>query len=305
MSQHDITYADLLRHVLQNGRSHSDRTGVGTTSVFGYQARFPEKHGFPLLTTKRMAWRSIVTELRWFLLGRTDNQWLVDRKCTIWAEWSTEQACAKFGRSAGDLGPVYGHQWRRFGEVEDADDSEDTNDRSLPGIDQIKQLCRDLANNPGSRRLIVSAWNPAEATQVALPPCHTLWQCKVHEDPSGMTKGILDLQLYQRSADSFLGVPFNIASYALLQHLLAYTHGMACGDFVHAFGDLHIYNNHREVVGVQLQRTGFPPPCLILHPDLWGSGFDGLMRFAQDDSHSLIRLDDYVCHEALKAEVAV
>jgi thymidylate synthase len=170
-SIHDIAYADMLRHILENGDGHADRTGTGTTSVFGYQNRYPLQAGFPLLTTKRMAWKSIVVELAWFLLGRTDNKWLTDRGVTIWNEWATEEACAKFHRDVGDLGPVYGKQWRRFG---------------YGGHDQIRELCMALANNPNSRRMIVTGWNPGEATQVALPPCHTLWQCKVRTVGTGM-----------------------------------------------------------------------------------------------------------------------
>lgn len=173
-SIHDYTYSSMLTDILTTGDSHADRTGVGTTSVFGYQNTYNLANGFPLLTTKRMAWKSIVVELAWFLLGRTDNQWLVERGVTIWNEWATVGQCARFGRSEGDLGPIYGHQWRRFGELGSVHEH-----MLIRGVDQIRALCTDLRDNPNSRRLIVTGWNPAEATHVALPPCHTLWQCKV------------------------------------------------------------------------------------------------------------------------------
>lgn len=291
----DNTYAQLLRYVLDNGDSHDDRTGVGTTSVFGYQCRYDLSEGFPLLTTKKMAWKSIQTELRWFLLGRTDNQWLKDHGCSIWDEWATKDQCAKFGRGEGDLGPCYGHQWRRFGE----EDSFDID--KFEGTDQIKNLCNDLEKNPNSRRMIVTGWNPAEATQVALPPCHTLWQCKVRTKRIGNnTARFLDLHLYQRSADSFLGVPFNIASYALLTHLLASAHGMLPGIFIHTFGDLHVYNNHIDQVREQLSRVPFPSPRIEISI---GKGFDGLMHWAKTGEG--VTLVDYQHHDAIKAQVAI
>jgi thymidylate synthase len=323
---HDATYADMLRHILANGDGHDDRTGVGTTSVFGYQCRYDLQSGFPLLTTKKMAWRSICTELAWFLLGRTDNQWLMDRGCTIWREWSVAEQCAKFGRQEGDLGPVYGHQWRRFGweptPIHNPFGGDD-------GVDQIKALCNDLATNPNSRRLIVTGWNPKEATQVALPPCHTLWQCKVRtvrtgcgdvNSPDFYTR-YLDLHLYQRSADSFLGVPFNIASYALLQQVLALTHGFMPGHFIHTFGDLHVYNNHREQVAEQLSRESFAPPVVTLPGEFAGRGFAGVMDWARrvgeyaldrqkpddqrTDFDNPVMLHNYQCHDPIKAPVAV
>lgn len=306
-SIHDDTYQEMLRYILENGDGHADRTGTGTTSVFGYQNRYPLQAGFPLLTTKRMAWKSIVVELAWFLLGRTDNKWLTDRGVTIWNEWATEEACVKFHRDAGDFGPVYGKQMRRFG---------------YSGHDQIRELCMALANNPNSRRMIVSHWNPSEATQVALPPCHTLWQCKVRTSPHPDEQvRYLDLQLYQRSADSFLGVPFNIASYALLTHLLAAAHHMLPGVFVHTFGDLHVYDNHKAQVAEQLERTGFPAPGVMLPTDLAGAGFDGIIRWAESVGEAAlnpevkfagsqlssfpVRLLHYQHHPSIKAEVAV
>ncbi len=303
---HDNTYAQLLRHVLDNGDGHDDRTGVGTTSVFGYQCRYDLSEGFPLLTTKKMAWKSIQTELRWFLLGRTDNQWLKDHGCSIWDEWATKEQCAKFGREEGDLGLVYGHQWTNFGATHMS-----RGRTASDGVDQIKNLCNDLEKNPNSRRMIVTGWNPAEATQVALPPCHTLWQCKVREKRIGPvmeskdcetphTVRYLDLQLYQRSADSFLGVPFNIASYALLTHLLAKAHGFIPGVFIHTFGDLHVYNNHITQVREQLSRVPFQSPSITV--DI-GKGFDGLRQWANTGEG--VTLVDYQHHDAIKASVAI
>jgi thymidylate synthase len=326
MSIHDDTYATMLKYIMKEGDSHADRTGTGTTSVFGYQNRYDLGQGFPLLTTKRMAWKSIVAELAWFLLGRTDNQWLEDRGVTIWREWSTKEQCAKFGRVEGDLGPVYGHQWRMFNK----EDSFDI-DR-FDGVDQIKSLCDDLKNNPNSRRLIVTGWNPAEATKVALPPCHTMFQCKVRTveywEPDVYENKIrsdkyLDLQLYQRSADSFLGVPFNIASYALLLQLLAHTHGLKPGRFIHTFGDLHIYNNHKDQVKTQLERVPFAAPQLALSSSLRGRGFDGVMswadgvaqaalqgiRFVNPDRVATDGMPVAICryqhHDSIKAEVSI
>lgn len=319
MSIHDDAYASMLKYILTEGDSHADRTGTGTTSVFGYQNRYDLSKGFPLLTTKRMAWRSIVVELAWFLLGRTDNQWLESRGVTIWKEWATKEQCAKFSREEGDLGPVYGHQWRHFGERDAWD-----------GIDQIKSLCDDLSKNPNSRRMIVTGWNPIEAPEVALPPCHTLWQCKVRSvthgaDGDGLqpafTNRFLDLHLYQRSADCFLGVPFNIASYALLMQVLAHTHGFTPGRFIHTFGDLHIYNNHRDQVKLQLEREGFAAPQVVLPETLRNTGFDGLIRWAEmigdaalhpqikfQDAPTLdvpVSLRDYKSHDTIKAAVSV
>jgi thymidylate synthase len=322
LNDHDETYHKLLMHILKNGDSHQDRTGVGTTSVFGYQCRYNLRLGFPLLTTKKMAWKSIQTELRWFLLGRTDNQWLKEHGCSIWDEWATAEACAKFGRKEGDLGPVYGHQWRHAGQpyigpagwplMSTAPNGEE-NQVGVIGYgdkgDQIKSLCNDLINNPNSRRMIVSGWDPIEATKVALPPCHTLWHCKVRTVEYPVQDGYelkyektqyLDLHLYQRSADSFLGVPFNIASYALLTHLLAAAHGFEPGDFIHTFGDLHIYNNHKEQVKEQLNRTPYNMPQLKVQI---GRGFDGLMKYAETGDGVI--LTGYNSHPAIKAEVAV
>ena len=298
------SYLDMLQHILAHGDPHKDRTGVGTTSVFGYQLRHDLREGFPLLTTKKMFLRGIVEELRWFLQGRTDNQWLVDRNVHIWDAWATEEQCAKFGRPKGDLGPIYGHQWRNFGGA--YIDSYNESVRTQ-GVDQIANLVKDLQQNPGSRRMIVTGWNPEQATQVALPPCHTLFQCKVTEVHEvndklvGSDLPYLDLQLYQRSADSFLGVPFNIASYALLTHLLAHVCNLIPRYFIHTFGDLHVYNNHVDQVKLQCSRTPMVLPHLTIDNRIRGMGLHGLLDFTYED----VILAGYESHPAIKAEVAV
>jgi thymidylate synthase len=258
-------YLDLLRRVLDEGRDRPDRTGTGTRGIFGHQLRCDLRQSFPLLTTKKVHLKSIIWELLWFLQGRTDNQWLKEHGVSIWDEWATAESCARFGRSPGDLGPVYGHQWRNFGATPRpeggwADD----------GVDQIRLVVDELRRNPSSRRLIVSGWNPREADQVALPPCHTLFQFYVQD-------GELSCQLYQRSADIFLGVPFNIASYSLLTLMVAQVCGLKPGDFVHTFGDAHIYRNHLDQVRLQLSREPKAPPRMKLNPavtDLFAFGFD-------------------------------
>ncbi len=313
---HDWVYSQMLREIVEYGDAHEDRTGVGTKSIFGFQAGFPLSLGFPLLTTKKIPLRLVAEELRWFLLGRTDNQWLEERKVTIWREWATEEQCDKFGRFAGDLGPVYGHAWRHFGQTYQGPVGtpnivvEPNGEDRQHGLieygdkgDQIKTLCDDLQKNPRSRRLIVSGWNPAEATKVALPPCHTMFQCKVREPSDGLR--YLDLQLYQRSADSFLGVPFNIASYALLTHLLAMVSNMKPGRFIHTFGDLHIYTNHKDQVIEQLGRAPRPSPTLEIDESFRGTGFGGLMRWANLKDLEGIRLLGYDPHPAIAAPVAV
>ena len=278
-------YLDLLRHVRQTGEIRQDRTGTGTIGIFGAQLRFDLAEGFPLVTTKKVHTRSIIQELIWFLAGRTDNDWLNEHGVTIWDEWATAEQCAKFGRQKGNLGPVYGHQWRRFGATRNADGTY-KND----GIDQIKRLIDQLKNNPSSRRHLVTGWNPQEADQVALPPCHTLFQFHVSTD------GRLSCQLYQRSADLFLGVPFNIASYSLLTHMLAQVTGLRPGHFVHTFGDAHIYSNHVEQVDLQCSREPRPLPRLILNPDI-----KDLFAFKFED----ITIEGYDPHPGIKAPVAI
>ncbi len=278
-------YLDLLRTVLENGEDRSDRTGVGTRGIFGAQLRFDLSRGFPLVTTKKVHTRSIIQELFWFLGGHTDNAWLRERGVTIWDEWSTAEQCARFGRRAGDLGPIYGHQWRNFGATENADGTFQND-----GVDQISALIEEIRRNPASRRLIVTGWNPAEANRVALPPCHTLFQFHV----SG--NGRLSCQLYQRSADLFLGVPFNIASYALLTHMIAQVCGLGVGDFVHTFGDAHIYKNHFEQVKLQLSREPRALPTLRLNPAV-----KDLFAFRFED----VAIDGYDPHPGFKAPVAI
>ncbi len=247
-------YHDLLQRILAEGRPRDDRTGTGTIGLFGHQMRFDLNAGFPLVTTKKLHLRSIVWELVWFLSGRTDNQWLNEHGVTIWDEWATPEQCARFGRAAGDLGPVYGHQWRNFGATRLPDGT-----YARDGVDQIAWVIAEIRRNPNSRRLLVTGWNPHEQDRVALPPCHTVFQFHVQD-------GLLSCQLYQRSADSFLGVPFNIASYALLTHLIAQCCGLGVGDFVHTFGDVHIYRNHLDQVRLLLSREPRPLPRLHLAP---------------------------------------
>ena len=277
-------YLDLLQHILDHGRDRADRTGTGTRGVFGHQMRFDLRAGFPLVTTKKLHLKSIINELAWFLNGRTDNQWLLDHGVTIWNEWATPEQCARFGRQPGDLGPVYGHQWRNFGATRLADGSY-AND----GLDQIRWLLNEIKTNPNSRRLIVTGWNPQEQNQVALPPCHTLFQFYVQD-------GELSCQLYQRSADTFLGVPFNIASYALLTCLIAHVSGLKPGDFVHTLGDAHLYSNHLDLARLQLSRELRPLPQLTLNPAL-----TDLFAFRFED----VTISGYDPHPGIKAPVAI
>jgi len=277
-------YLDLLRSVLEHGKPRQDRTGVGTRGLFGYQMRLDLAEGFPLLTTKKVHLRSIAYELLWFLRGDTHVDYLREHKVTIWDEWATAEQCQKFGRQEGDLGPVYGHQWRNFGASSRLDGS-----YARDGVDQIARVLQQLREAPNSRRLIVSAWNPKEAEQVELPPCHTLFQFYVQD-------GRLSCQLYQRSADVFLGVPFNIASYALLTHMIAQVSRLTPGDFIHTFGDVHLYNNHLEQARLQLSREPRPLPTLMLNPMV-----TDLFAFRYED----IKLEGYDPHPLIKAEVAV
>lgn len=261
-------YHDLLRHVLENGTEKSDRTGVGTRSVFGYQLRCDLRNGFPLLTTKKLHTRSIVHELLWFIAGDTNIKYLRDNGVSIWDEWADAN---------GDLGPVYGKQWRSWQTPSGA------------SIDQLTQVIADIRRNPDSRRLIVSAWNPADVPSMALAPCHALFQFYV-------ANGRLSCQLYQRSADVFLGVPFNIASYALLTAMVAQVCDLEPGEFVHTFGDAHLYLNHLEQAQLQLTREPRPLPTLRLNPAV-----RDIAAFRFED----IAFDNYDPHPAIKAPIAV
>lgn len=269
-------YHDQMRLILEQGTPSSDRTGTGTTSYFGMQARYPLADGFPLVTTKKLHLKSIIHELLWFLSGDTNIKYLKDNGVRIWDEWADEN---------GDLGPVYGYQWRNFPSLQKGDDGL----ISRGGVDQISDLIELIKTSPDSRRMIVSAWNPADVPDMALPPCHTLWQVRV-------IGGKLHLQLYQRSADMFLGVPFNIASYALLLLMLAHVTGYEPGDFVHTMGDAHIYSNHMEQVATQLARTPKPLPQIRITRQV-SSIFD----FKFEDFEIL----NYDADPNIKAQVAV
>jgi thymidylate synthase len=272
-------YEDFMRHVFENGVEKGDRTGTGTKSVFGHQMRFDLREGFPLVTTKKVHLKSIILELLWFLRGDSNVRWLQERGCTIWDEWARED---------GDLGPVYGVQWRNW--------PAPTPENPRGHIDQIQQVIDTLKSNPDSRRIIVSAWNVAELDQMALMPCHAFFQFYVAPSQVAGEPGKLSCQLYQRSADIFLGVPFNIASYALLTHMVAHQCDLEVGDFIWTGGDCHIYSNHAEQVQTQLARAPHPYPVLNIkrRPD---SIFD----YQYEDFEVL----DYQCHPAIKAPVAV
>jgi len=261
-------YLKLLNTIVEEGVKRSDRTNTGTLSIFGYQMRFNLKDGFPLLTTKKVHLRSIIYELLWFLKGDTNIEYLTQNKVKIWDEWADEN---------GELGPVYGHQWRSWPTA---------NGQS---IDQISQLIQDLKNNPHSRRHIVSAWNVADIQQMALPPCHCLFQFYV-------ANNTLSCQLYQRSADVFLGVPFNIASYSLLTLMIAQVCGLQAGEFIHTFGDTHLYLNHLEQVNLQLSRSVKPLPKMELNPNI-----KNIFNFTFND----FKLLDYDPHPTIKAPIAV
>ena len=261
-------YLDLLQHILDNGADKTDRTGTGTKSCFGYQMRFDLQKGFPMVTTKKLHVKSIFYELLWFLKGDTNIKYLKENGVSIWDEWANE---------AGELGPVYGEQWRSW--------------KGADGVvvDQITELIKQIKTTPDSRRLIVSAWNVAELPKMALMPCHTIFQFYVAD-------GKLSCQLYQRSADVFLGVPFNIASDALLTMMIAQVCDLECGDFVHSFGDVHLYNNHIEQAKLQLSRTPFELPTLKINPavkDIFGFDF------------SDFTIENYQCHPGIKAPVAI
>ncbi|WNC13494.1 thymidylate synthase [Brevibacillus brevis] len=261
-------YLDLCRRILDEGVTKEDRTGTGTISIFGHQMRFDLSEGFPLVTTKKLHTKSIFHELLWFLSGDTNIRYLQENGVRIWNEWADEN---------GDLGPVYGKQWRSFA------------GRDGKTVDQIQWVIDEIKRNPDSRRLVVSAWNPAELDKMALPPCHLLFQFYV-------ANGKLSCQLYQRSGDTFLGVPFNIASYALLTHMIAHVTGLEAGDFVHTLGDAHLYLNHVEQVKLQMTREPKPLPKLKLNPDV-----KSIFDFTYDD----IEIVGYEAHPHIKGEVAV
>jgi thymidylate synthase len=261
-------YLDLLQHILNTGTEKMDRTGTGTKSVFGYQMRFDLQKGFPLVTTKKVHLKSIVHELLWFLKGETNIAYLKEHNVKIWDEWADEN---------GELGPVYGKQWRSW----------EGKDGKI--VDQVTDLIEQIKKNPDSRRLIISAWNVAELPKMALMPCHTIFQFYV-------ANGKLSCQLYQRSADVFLGVPFNIASYALLTMMIAQVCDLEPGEFIHTFGDVHIYSNHNEQVKEQLSRTPFPLPTMKINPEI-----KGIFEFKFED----FLLENYQSHPAIKAPVAV
>ena len=269
-------YLDLLQYILENGVKKSDRTGTGTTSCFGYQMRFDLEQGFPLVTTKKIHLKSIIHELLWFLKGETNVAYLKEHGVRIWDEWADEN---------GELGPVYGKQWRSW--------------RGADGkiVDQVTDVIQELKTNPDSRRLIISAWNVADLPKMALMPCHVLFQ--FYTSPSARKTGDrarLSCQLYQRSADVFLGVPFNIASYALLTMMIAQVCDLEPGEFIHTFGDVHIYNNHMEQVKLQLSRTPYPLPTMKLNPSV-----KNIFDFKFED----FTLEHYQSHSAIKAPVAV
>jgi len=272
-------YLDLVKHIIETGTDKSDRTGTGTRSVFGYQMRFSLADGFPLVTTKKCHLKSIIYELLWFLQGDTNIQYLKEHNVKIWDEWADEN---------GDLGPVYGKQWRSW---QGADGVE---------VDQVKELIHTLKTNPDSRRMIISAWNVADLPKMKLMPCHCLFQFYTSPATSLQkergVKGSLSCQLYQRSADVFLGVPFNIASYALLTMMIAQVCDMEPGEFVHSFGDVHLYNNHFEQANLQLTRTPFPLPQMKINPAV-----KDIFNFTFEDFELL----NYESHPAIKAPVAV
>lgn len=311
----DEIYKQLVEDVIVNGEEREDRTGVGTLSVFGRQCRYDLNEGFPILTTKKVHLKSVVGELLWFLRGDTNVKWLNDHGITIWDEWSTQEQCAKFGRKQGDLGYVYGALWRRWEAIDKTVEtgtceyditsiSSGTEQGLYTGfidttsvpwhpvrkVDQIQRVIDQIKTNPSSRRLIVTGWNPGTCDLVTLPPCHTMFQFYVS------LKDKLSCQLYQRSCDLGLGQPFNVASYALLTHMIAQVCGLGVGEFVHTFGDLHVYKNHVDKLKQQLAREPFPAPRLWLNPEI-----KDIDAFTFDD----IKLEGYQHHPAIKMEVAV
>jgi len=279
-------YHDILRSILEHGAAHQDRTGVGTISHFGFQTRFDLRDGFPIVTTKRVPFRWVAEELFWFLSGDTNEANLRAKGVDIWKEWADEDHTRRFGREAGDLGPIYGYLWRSFG----------GNYPKLDGVDQIARLIDEIETNPNSRRLIVSGWDPRECDRVDLPPCHTLFQFKIEEE------SVLHCQLYQRSADAFLGVPFNISSYALLTHLVAHVCGLEVGEFIYTLGDYHIYKNHVEQVNELLSREPLPLPRFeIKDRENRLRGLEGLLAMRYEH----LNLAGYESHAKIAAPVAV
>lgn len=265
------TYLNLLEHIIKNGDDRQDRTKTGTKSIFGYQMRFNLQEGFPLITTKKIHFKSVIHELLWFLSGDTNISYLQENGVKIWNDWADKD---------GNLGPIYGHQWRKFGD-----------NRRYPceGVDQITKVIQQIKTNPYSRRHIVSAWNPTDVEEMALPPCHVLFQFYVNN-------GKLSSQLYQRSADVFLGVPFNIASYALLTTMVAQVCKLQPGEFIHTLGDAHLYKNHLDQAKLQLQREPKPLPRIALNPEI-----KNIFDFKYED----IKLENYQCHPRIKAPIAV
>ena len=279
-------YHDILRSILEHGTEHSDRTGVGTISHFGYQTRFDLRDGFPIVTTKRVPFRWVAEELFWFLSGGTNEANLRAKGVDIWKEWADEDHTRRFGREPGDMGPIYGYLWRSFGGQYPERD----------GVDQLARLIAEIETNPNSRRLIVSGWDPRVCDNVDLPPCHTLFQFKIQEER------VLHCQLYQRSADAFLGVPFNISSYALLTHLVAHVCGLEVGEFVYTLGDYHIYQNHREQVQELLSRQPLPLPQLRIKDDEHRlRGLEGLL----DMKYEHLEVTGYQALAKIAAPVAV
>jgi|ERR1044071_5695725 thymidylate synthase len=274
-------YLQLLRDVLENGEKREDRTGTGTFSIFGYQSRYDLSQGFPVLTTKKLHLRSIIHELLWFLKGETNLKYLHENNVTIWDEWADAN---------GDLGPVYGYQWRSWGKPWHATGFSGTNGKPVKAVDQISAVIENIKANPHSRRHIVSAWNVSDLDKMALPPCHTMFQFYVHSD------GRLSCQMYQRSADIFLGVPFNIASYALLTMMVAQVTGLKPGIFVHTLGDAHLYLNHVDQARLQLTRDPRPLPTMKINP-----GITSIFDFKFDD----FALEGYDPHPPIKAEISV
>ena len=302
-------YHDILRSILEHGTEHQDRTGVGTISHFGFQTRFDLRDGFPIVTTKKVPFRWIAEELFWFLSGDTNEGNLRARGVDIWKEWADAEHTRRFGRKPGDLGPIYGYLWRSFG----------GNYPKRNGVDQIARLIDEIESNPNSRRLVVSGWDPRECDNVDLPPCHTVFQFKIEQrralpdrpTPAGLpgrgprsraNAPLLHCQLYQRSADAFLGVPFNISSYALLTHLVAHVCGLDVGEFIYTLGDYHIYQNHLEQVNQLLSREPRPLPQLEIKDDSHPlHGLEGLLRVRYEH----LNLIGYESHAKIAGQVAV